>query len=115
VILDRGDLLQRLAGDVRLLAEILDLFRRTRPRLMAEIRDAVEASDSSRLSRAAHNLKGTLSNLSAQAACEAAQQLYQLACKEERANFRTAYATLEGQMERLLPALDDLGAQVCTC
>jgi PAS domain S-box-containing protein len=111
-VLDRDALLQRLAGDVRLLAEILGLFRRSRPRLMAEIREAVEQDDPVRLSRAAHNLKGTLGNLSALAACEAAHRLEALARSGDRSDFRAACDSLEVQMERLLAALDALGAEV---
>jgi CheY-like chemotaxis protein/HPt (histidine-containing phosphotransfer) domain-containing protein len=112
VVLDRAALLHRLGGDLELLGEILEVFRGTRARLMAEIGEAIEQGDSVRLARSVHNLKGTLSNLSARAACEASQRLEALARTGSGESYRGAFCSLEAQMERLGRALDALGAEL---
>ena len=57
--------------------EVLALFARETPQRMDDIRDALGASDSAALSRAAHTVKGAASNVGAQALSEACGTLEQ--------------------------------------
>jgi HPt (histidine-containing phosphotransfer) domain-containing protein len=74
-ILDSAAILERLDGDTELLGELVGLFLEECPRLFEDIRSAVGANDSQRLLRAAHTLKGSVSNFCAPRAVETAQAL----------------------------------------
>lgn len=73
MIIDERELLDRLDGDTDLLAELVPLFLDDYPLLLEEIRSAIEKTDLEQLRRAAHTLKGTVSNFSAYLAYEAAR------------------------------------------
>ena len=62
---DRGAALEGLGGDEELLEEVLGLFLEDCPRLLDEIRAAVEAEDRSSLQRLTHTLGGVASNFAA--------------------------------------------------
>ena len=74
-LVDRAAVLDRVGGDEELLREITCIFLTEYPRLIDEIRSAVDSRDAKRLERAAHSLKGSVSNFGAQAATEAAYRL----------------------------------------
>src|SRR5712691_8641718 len=66
--LDRATLMERLEGDAGLLAEMVGLFLQDYPRLLAAMREAAARGDAKSLERAAHTLKGAVSNFAAPAA-----------------------------------------------
>jgi PAS domain S-box-containing protein len=104
-----GAALARVSGSADFLAEIVGLFLDSEcPRRMEEIRDAVARRDEGRLRRAAHALKGTVGNLRAAAAFEAALGLENLARGGDWAAIDGAYHALEQEIERLKPALAQL-------
>jgi PAS domain S-box-containing protein len=107
-VFNRAALLKKLGGDAQLLTEILRLFRRDCARLMGDLHDALNRGDAARLSRAAHTLKGTLGNLSAAAAAEAARRLEVLARAGDLAEAAGVYQTLDAAVERLQAALTEL-------
>jgi two-component system sensor histidine kinase/response regulator len=72
-------LLARVEGDTQLLGEMAGLFLKNYPRLLEEIRRAVEQRDARALERAAHTLKGSVSNFTARRAFQAARRLERLA------------------------------------
>ena len=74
-ILNQPELLTRAHGDLAFLAEIADAFAGDSTARMAEVRQAAERTDGAGLERAAHTLRGLLSNLTATAAAGLAQQL----------------------------------------
>jgi PAS domain S-box-containing protein len=74
-LVDRQQLLARLAGSSDLLKEITDIFLAEGPRLLARAKETLAAADGIGLYRAAHALKGVLRNLSADAAGDLAQRL----------------------------------------
>jgi len=107
-LIDRASLLERVEGDHELLAEMINLFVDDAPNLLASMREALQKGDLLLLERSAHSLKGAASNLSAQPAAAAAQQLERDA---KRANAESAKASLlavEKEVDRLLPALADI-------
>lgn len=67
--------LDRLGGDTDLLLQIAGIFCQTAPQKLAEIRQAMAAGDAGALTRAAHSVKGSVANFSAQRAWEAARNL----------------------------------------
>jgi signal transduction histidine kinase/DNA-binding response OmpR family regulator len=61
-VVDRSAILAQVDGDTELLAELVDLFLDTYPSLLGEIRQGIRDQVPSRVSEAAHSLKGALGN-----------------------------------------------------
>lgn len=74
--LDRTSLLERTAGDPAVLDEILCLFRRDFPALIAQARSAIRLEQRETFDQALHVLSGMLCNLAATAAQRVAEMLY---------------------------------------
>jgi two-component system, sensor histidine kinase and response regulator len=102
---DKERALARLDNDWSFLQEIVRLFLDDCPARLAEIREAMARGDTAGLHRAAHTLKGALSNLEATTAREAAANLEALAKDGAVANLQAAHATLEEAIHLLNPAL----------
>ena len=69
------DTLQRVDGDLDLLAEIAGLFLSDAPAMLADVLAAVAAGDAQEVARTAHRLKGSLLTFGAPAAADAALRL----------------------------------------
>jgi PAS domain S-box-containing protein len=104
-LLDRPTALARVGGDSELLRELAGLFLEEYPRLLEEVRAAVDAEDAVRLKGVAHSLKGSVDNFAAAAVYEAALTLEMLGRNGNLSGAREAYGTLVREMERLRPAL----------
>ncbi|UCC43915.1 MAG: Hpt domain-containing protein [Candidatus Zixiibacteriota bacterium] len=74
-IFDRNKALIVVQGDENLLEELIDLFKGESQRFLADVKEAVRAGEAEWLQRAARNIKGSLANLGAMAACETAMKL----------------------------------------
>jgi HPt (histidine-containing phosphotransfer) domain-containing protein len=109
-LLDRATILDRVGGDEDLLREITAIFLEEYPSLIEEIHIAVTAHDAKRLERAAHSLKGSVSNFGARAATEAAYTLETLGRRGEMQNAGSALDHLVSQFEQLQPALEHLAS-----
>jgi HPt (histidine-containing phosphotransfer) domain-containing protein len=107
-ILNLAAALDRLGGDRELLAEIAGLFLENSPRLMAQVKEAVEAGNAYELERAAHALKGSASNFAAESTVEAALRLETMGRSLELAGVQEAYRVLESEMGRLCPVLTEI-------
>jgi two-component system, sensor histidine kinase and response regulator len=105
VVLDLSALLGQLEGDRELLREMVDLFLEDSPELLSRIRDAVRRGDAADLERAAHTLKGSVSNFRARAAAHAALRLEMIGRSGDLAEAEAALADLEQELERLKPPL----------
>ena len=75
VTFDEGSLRQRLGGDDELMTDVIRVFLEDLPMRLAEIRDAVNRRNADALRTAAHTLKGSAGNLSADGVFEAARVL----------------------------------------
>jgi two-component system, sensor histidine kinase and response regulator len=100
-VLDREALLERVNGDHELLAEVTEMLLRDAPKLIAEVRNALERRDRDGFGYAAHTLRGMLRNFSAGAAEEAAARLQALDAEREGARAEAACQSLEREIERL--------------
>jgi PAS domain S-box-containing protein len=100
-VLDRADLMSRIAGDRVLLAEIVRLFVEERPALLGGMEQALAAGDAQELARAAHKAKGAFANLSAPLAQQAAVELELLARRGQLALAKDVFLRLRQQVERL--------------
>ncbi|HRE91673.1 MAG TPA: response regulator, partial [Myxococcota bacterium] len=72
---DRARVLDFAAGDKSFLSNLVSLFADTSPRQLQAIREAIEARSGQALYRAAHQLKGSVSNFGAANAYALASQL----------------------------------------
>jgi signal transduction histidine kinase/DNA-binding response OmpR family regulator len=104
-VLDEALLVSHVDSDPQLLRDIVDLFLEECPRLMDEIRVALDRKDAKAVQRGAHSLRGSTSNLAAQMASEAALKLERLAHAGDLVNAESVLKELEFQLERLKPAL----------
>jgi PAS domain S-box-containing protein len=104
-VFDRDYVLARVEGDEALLRELVGLFLEQTPRLLAEIRSAIDGRDAKALERAAHALKGSAGNFGAKSACDAALRLEMLGRGGDFGEAGAAYGELNAEMERLQAAL----------
>jgi HPt (histidine-containing phosphotransfer) domain-containing protein len=89
---DLDGALERLGGDEGFLAEVGQLFVECSPAMVNDIRAALARSDAVAAQRAAHTLKGSVSNFGALALVECLQKLEAAALAQD---FKTA-----GELQR---------------
>jgi len=111
-ILDRDALMDRVGGDVEFLQEIATLFMEDCPKLLGEIRTAVQVADARGLENAAHTLKGSVANFGAEAAREAARRLESMGRAGDLKPASQAYAELEEEIQRFTTALTALSTEL---
>lgn len=107
-VIDREALLAELDGDEELLAELVETMRSEAPKLMHEVRIAAGRSDAALVARAAHTLKGAVSNFGARAAADAALQLERIGRGGDLRDLSAAVAALEAEMTAFEKALSTL-------
>ncbi len=111
-VLDCAALLEHMEGDPELLAEMVGLFLQDCPQLLAALREALARGDAGALRRAAHTLKGTVSNFAAPAATAAALRLERMGREGDLSQAAEGCAALETEIERLKPLLANLCQEV---
>jgi two-component system sensor histidine kinase/response regulator len=107
-ILDVPSLMERVEGDVELLAAMREVFYRDCDRLMSEARLAMAQGNRPGVATALHTLRGMFRNLSADAACQAVEQLQHCADSEDSARAARCFSVLERQVHVLNGALADI-------
>jgi PAS domain S-box-containing protein len=98
--------LKRVDGDRELLREVANLFFEDTPRLLAEVRNAIQRGDGKALERSAHTLKGSVGNFGARTAFEAAFSLEQMGRNGDFARATEVFTQLDRQVTLLIPALE---------
>jgi HPt (histidine-containing phosphotransfer) domain-containing protein len=106
--IDLDAALERVGGDFDVLREVAGLFLEERPRLMADVEQALQTGDGPRLARAAHSLKGSVSTFCAQQAYEAARALEAAGRDENLSQAARDLARLSSAIEALAPELSAL-------
>jgi signal transduction histidine kinase/CheY-like chemotaxis protein/HPt (histidine-containing phosphotransfer) domain-containing protein len=104
----RHAFLAGLGDDVELARKLVDIFVEQSPALLKQIRAAIDAQDSAALRRAAHALKGTISNFPSGPAREAAARMEGIGVDGDLQAALEMLPHLEGEVLRLrnvLPAL----------
>jgi len=107
--LDEPALLARFNGNRDLLRTLVKTFRDDCPEMMARIRTALGSRDAKALAEAAHGLKGSVGNFGHSAALDTARKLETIARQGLLDGTWELYASLENDIERLLPALQIIG------
>lgn len=110
-VIDKKALLDTVEGDVEFLVELVQLFLDSYPGQLTVIRDAIARKDSQALVKAAHSVKGTVANLRALSAFDAAMKLEMIAQKGDMAHAKEASIALEGEIERFKQALLDMNKE----
>jgi two-component system, sensor histidine kinase and response regulator len=112
--LNRAVALERVGGDLELLQEIAQLFLEHSPELVDEMRAALANNDAKGLERAAHSLKGSVSNFGAEATHHAAMQLESIARRCDLPAAAEAFQKLERELNLLRPELAALAEEAAT-
>jgi HPt (histidine-containing phosphotransfer) domain-containing protein len=105
LIFDESCFLSRLEGDEVLAREIIALFLQEYPKLLEDIRQAIAQRNASWLERAAHTLKGSVGDIAAPEAFEAARLLEQKAKEKKFEDADAALVSLEAALHRLVQEL----------
>jgi len=107
-VLDRSMLLDRVDGDMQLLAEITELFFHNCDKLVARAETALAERNATEFAYQIHTLRGMFSNLAASAAQETATRLEELDLAAEHGQATTLYAVLLDDIRALKAELDKL-------
>ncbi len=104
-VFDLSKALEIVDGDTELFKEIAGIFLEKLPHDLGQIRDAITNNEAYKLQRAAHSLKGSISNLGARLSFESASRLEKLG-KENRIEYAEGALTqLEKEVAELEGAL----------
>ena len=101
---DRRSALENLGGDEQLLDEVLELFLDDCPRLLAEVRTAIEAGDASTIARLSHTISGVAGNFAAAAVVDLARRLEVMGMTGELAGAEAAGVELGLAVDRFRAA-----------
>jgi HPt (histidine-containing phosphotransfer) domain-containing protein len=97
--------LESVAGDRELMRELASIFLATYPQWMSKLREALACRDSPALRRLAHTLKGSVAQFRADDVGRVAGRLETMGERGDLAGAAETLAALEGEMQRLQPAL----------
>ena len=104
-VFDKEELLDELDGDREFLEESLEMMDVDGPKLLVDIRNAIDASDAEAVSTFAHTLKSMVGNFCARPAHEAALKVEMAGRNSDLAECAAAHAALEQEVSRLREAL----------
>jgi CheY-like chemotaxis protein/HPt (histidine-containing phosphotransfer) domain-containing protein len=102
---DWGRALNQVAGDRKLLRELVRLFLHECPGWLAQMRRGACCGDAATMRTAAHNLKSCLGNFAVQAAFDAALNVEKLGREGKLDGAEEACRAVEQAIDRLRPAL----------
>jgi two-component system sensor histidine kinase/response regulator len=103
----RAEALERLGGDEALLRELCGIFLEESPKLLRNLRKAIEEGDASSVMRSAHSLKSEVGYLGAAEASQAAQQLEDMGAENKLAAAPKTLILLEREISGLHSAMKD--------
>ncbi|MDQ6625440.1 MAG: response regulator [Verrucomicrobiota bacterium] len=110
-----AQLLAQFDGDEGLLARVAELFLEGTPELVARLEREHAAADASAISRSAHTLSGSLSNIGAARAARIAAEIEEVARNEKLAGLSEHIAELKYEIDPILTELERgrAGADQC--
>jgi two-component system, sensor histidine kinase and response regulator len=89
----------RFGGDGKLLRELIDLFLADCPRMVADVKSAIDAQDAEALRQAAHALKGSVANFAAASAVDAARRLERMGKDGDLSGATAAFGELDAALD----------------
>ncbi|MCU0846281.1 MAG: Hpt domain-containing protein [Spirochaetes bacterium] len=108
-VINRGELKNRLEGDIKLFRDLSKIFMDDHHALLDLLRRSISDGDCPKLVKAAHTLKGAVSNFSAERACNAARMLEEIGRSNSLDLADEAFAVLENEICSLLDEIRALG------
>jgi HPt (histidine-containing phosphotransfer) domain-containing protein len=102
---DKAAVVAAFDDDLEFFREAVGMFMEDHPRMMQDIRAAVQENDADRLHRSAHALKGMAGNFQAVPVFEAARTLEDMGRSQDLDHAETAWRRLSDEMERLCARL----------
>jgi CheY-like chemotaxis protein len=106
--IDEAELLERVDGDRTFIAELAEVFRDDYPRQLRIAHEGVTSGDAEKVRRAAHALKGALSNLAAPSACTLAMAIEEVVKNGELSDARVTLIQLEEELHRVAKRLQTI-------
>jgi HPt (histidine-containing phosphotransfer) domain-containing protein len=113
-VFDLSALRARVEDDLDLLAEMVELFLESSPRMVTDIESAIAAGDVERLGNAAHTLKGVLRNMCASASADAALELETIGKRGDFARADQSLIGLKHDITQLQSVLTDVTKEILT-
>ena len=104
-------LMERVADDIQLLKEVLHLFFEDAEKSVETIGQALSRDDAAEVERAAHRLKGALSNMELRATAELAAQLEQMGVARQLTGAHQLMREITSNIAEARPALEALTTQ----
>jgi CheY-like chemotaxis protein/HPt (histidine-containing phosphotransfer) domain-containing protein len=105
-VINASEVLARVDGDMDFLAELVDLFLDSSPKLLSDIRETVSRGDPEALARAAHTLKGSVGNFAPNGgAFKAALRLEMIGREGDMTGVEDTCVALEAEIKYLESAL----------
>jgi CheY-like chemotaxis protein len=105
------EILARFDGDAELLKELAEIFLKSCPQILADIREAAKIRDLRALEQAAHALKGSVGNFMSGGARETAQNLELLAKSRNLSGVEGVLRALEEQIAEFNDVLSGIVAE----
>jgi HPt (histidine-containing phosphotransfer) domain-containing protein len=100
--------LKRVGGDRELLVRIIDFVAEDSPEFVRRMESALQSGEYSEVERAAHSLKGLVSNLHCRAVQDKAFEVEGLAHVRDKKSIAAAIANLNELTEQMMIKIDEL-------
>lgn len=110
-IIDLKELNERIDGDMGLFRELAEIFSNDSETMIHNVKKAVDSKDAAALAKAAHTLKGSVANFSAQQAFESALKLEKIGKSGDLSQSKEALDELEKTINILVKKLNELASQ----
>ena len=112
--MNEADLLERVGGDLVLLAELTEIFRETYPAQLVQAKRALEMEAGEELRRVGHSLRGSLANLGATEACALVASIEDFVGTGKHFLAASVLRQLECELDRVRVSLELLYEQQAT-
>ncbi len=107
-VFDMATALNHVDGDLDFIRELATMLNEDAPRLIGDIRNAVDKRDAVLLEKSAHRLRGSLQPFAAPAAIKYAQNLETMGHSQDFSHTTDEYRLLDMEVQRLLAALSTI-------
>ncbi len=109
-VFDREAMLASFDQDLGFVSDLVAMLLDDSPRVIEQVRDAVERRDADALARAAHRFKSSIVPFQAPQALEATKALEALGRANEMTNVDQAYQTFLNEVQQLIAAIKPIAA-----
>jgi HPt (histidine-containing phosphotransfer) domain-containing protein len=100
-VFDYDDFLDRIDGDVDLLKEVIEIFLKDTPGILANLYSGIKSGDTEAVERAAHTLKGATANISAKRLQQLSHHVQLMLKKDDAASLESLIGDFEENFKKL--------------